>query len=463
MYVQLYEQIECMIKNGDIQPGAKLPAIRELSKLLGINAVTVVKAYELLEAGGSAFSKPGSGTYVSQSARASAMQEYMLPRGDVIDFANFTPSPELFPVQQFKTLINEVLDRDAGKAFEYQDSRGYPPLREALSYYVGKSGIKANSDDIQVISGAQQGIDVLAKALAGFGDSIIMESPSYTGAIAAFRSRNIDIIGIPMQGDGLDTEMLEKRVREKRPSFIYVMTDFHNPTGVSYSLKKRERLLHIAERYDVYIVEDDYLSELNFSGEIMPSLKSMDKSDHVIYIKSFSKILMPGLRLGFMILPARDDLYQKVLNAKQASDISTSGLMQRVLELYLKRDLWRDHISLIYKEYKNRYDCIINALERYMPEQIKYHRPGGGMHIWCTMPQGCRDEDLYDQALKMGVAFAPGSAFYPFSDVCRCFKLSFASTDAGQIEAGIMALGKAAADYIERRYKKNYGRYAPLL
>lgn len=463
LYMQLYEQLKYMIKDGKLQPGHKLPPIRELAGMLGVNSVTVVKAYKRLETDGMVFSKTGSGTYVSSDTAIASMHEYTLPSHDVIDFANFTPSPQLFPVEHFKALINEVLERDGGMAFEYQDSRGYPPLRAALVEYAATMDIEAHQDDIQVISGAQQGIDILSKALLDFGDTVVMESPSYTGAIAAFRSRNVRIAEVPMNEDGLDIRILERRVREDNPRLIYVMTDFHNPTGVSYSLQKRKQLLNIARRYDILIVEDDYLSELNFSGNKQPLLKSMDDDQRVIYIKSFSKILMPGLRLGFMVLPRRDDIYRRVLDAKHASDISTSGLMQRVLELYLNRGLWYEHISIIYGEYKRRYEHMLQALDRYMPKQIKYHVPSGGLHIWLLLPEGCCDRELYGYAVDAGVIFAPGSAFYPRADKSRYLKISFASTDEKQIDIGIKRLSQAITAYLSDKYKKNNDRYTPLL
>lgn len=463
LYLQLYRQIKDMIEDGRLKPESKLPAIRELARMLHVNAVTVVNAYNKLEIDGVVFSKTGSGTYVSANAAEMAMREYMAPSDNVVDFASFTPSPQLFPVEHFKALINEVLDRDGGYAFEYQDGRGYPPLRAVLAQYVAENGINGDQDDIQVISGAQQGIDILAKALLSFGDAVVMEAPSYTGAIAAFRSRNAHIIEMPLKNDGMDIDMLEKCLKAYKPRLIYVMTDFHNPTGISYSLQKRQQILDLAESYDTIIVEDDYLSELNFAGQKLPPLKAIDKDERVIYIKSFSKILMPGLRLGFMMLPRRGYIYQKVLDAKHASDISTSGLMQRVLELYLKKGLWYEHMNLIYEEYKRRYEAMLQALRLYMPAEIEYYIPTGGLHLWFTLPEGYSDKELYKYALASDVIFAPGWAFYPSAESSRCFRLSFASVDSQRIYCGIERLGKAAVDYLSGRWRKYNQRYTPLL
>jgi 2-aminoadipate transaminase len=347
LYLQLYNQLQEMIEKRQVLPDSKLPPIRKLATKLGVNNVTIVNAYKLLEYNGLVYSKVGSGTYVADltskaiirkdNAMESARIEEMgsMDRGQIeigqntINFASATPTPELFPVNDFKNVLNEVLDRDKGFAFGYQESQGFYPLRESIASYLSIPKSKLASEDIQIISGAQQGIDILAKVLLNYGDYLIVESPTYTGAIAAFRSRGANIIEVPMENDGINLEILEDKIKKYKPKFIYCMPNFQNPTGYCYSYAKKRALLELVNRYDVLIIEDDYLTELNYGKRELTPLKLMDRYDKVAYIKSFSKIFMPGLRLAFLSVP--QELYSDVLAAKHISDISTSAIAAKNL------------------------------------------------------------------------------------------------------------------------------------
>ncbi|MGM0438068.1 MAG: PLP-dependent aminotransferase family protein, partial [Bacillota bacterium] len=358
LYTQLYEKLKNRILKGKLEAHTRLPAIRNIAKKNNINPATVVKAYDLLERDELIYKKVGSGSYVSpgliknnvelnykdkEKNDSLEMLDYgQVDLADSINFASATPSPSLFPVEDFKFALNEVLTRDKGKAFTYQKSQGYFPLRESINKYLQKNKIDTKIDNIQIVSGAQQAIDLLAKILLNFGDEVIVEEPTYTGALSAFRSRKASIKGIKLQKDGINLNLLEKKVKENRVSFIYIMTSFQNPTGVSWSKNKKEKLLKLATKYNFLIIEDDCLSELYFTEQKPLSLKSLDKEGRVIYIKSFSKIFMPGLRLAFAILP--DKLLPRMLAAKHATDISSAGITQRSFDLYLREGLWEKHL-----------------------------------------------------------------------------------------------------------------------
>lgn len=481
LYVQLFESIRDMILEGGLKPEEKLPPIRQLSDLLNINTSTVVNCYNLLEKEGYVYKKVGSGTFVSPKQMsgidASLLEKYpldedfrMMDRGQMqikvntISFASATPTSDLFPVEDFKILINEVLDRDKGDAFGYQESQGYYPLRESLVDYLKSYNIDTSPDNIQIISGAQQGIDVISKAFINFKDSVVLENPTYTGAIATFKTRGANIITVPILSDGLDIEALQKIISEQKPKLIYIMSNYQNPTGNSYNLEKKKKLIELAQRYDFLIVEDDYLSDLSFYNNDSSTIKSLDTSDSVIYIKSFSKIFMPGLRLGFLVIP------QKILNltmaAKHTSDISTSGLNQRVFDLYLRKGIWRKHIQYMETIYKKRFDVMLAALKKYiLPLGVSFTPPKGGLNFWLQLPHGLSSNDLYIEAEKNNVLILPGSIFYVFGTDYSFFRISIAAVYPDEIEHGIKILSESIAQCINRKKvtKRSTSSFTPIL
>lgn len=478
LYIQLYKAIKDLIIEGKLNKNEKLPPIRKLAEALNINNVTVVNAYHILEEEGLVYKKMGSGTYISPDFLTYASEEKensnitsftLMEQGqiqinsDMINFASAAPMAELFPVEDFKKALNEVLDRDKGNAFDYQEIQGYLPLREKLIAYVRRYHIEADINTLQIISGAQQGIDIIAKALLNYGDSVIVESPSYTGAMASFKSRGAKIIDVNMLSDGIDIEDLERKIRIFQPKFLYLMPNFQNPTGISYSRSKKEKIIELCKQYAIYVVEDDYLSDLNFYSKDNTTLKSLDRDNaYVIYIKSFSKILMPGLRLGFLIAPTI--FYDNLIFAKHSSDISTSGLLQRTLELYFKGGTWDKHIQHIEEEYKSGFDVMVHCIEQYMPKEVRYIQPSGGVNFWFRLPNYISTKELYENAINENIALAPGSLFFlNEKDDCH-FRLSIASVNHQEIEQGMMKIGKIVKILLDGGNNKlNKDRYRPIL
>ena len=481
LYVQLFEAIKSYILQGVIMTDEKLPPIRQIAEALGVNNATVVKAYELLAEAGYIYKRIGSGTFVSSNIYSQSNPPVsdkfpldedlsLMNRGQIqiqahmISFASATPTPDLFPVDDFQTLLNEVLNRDRGNAFGYQESQGYYPLRESLVVYMKQYGINTKPENIQIISGAQQGIDVIAKAFVNPGDVVILEKPTYTGAIATFKSRGAKIIDIPIHEDGIDIEELEVAIQRYKPKLIYMMPNFQNPTAYSYSHEKKQKILALAQLYDFQIVEDDYLSDLSFYNAENITLKSIDRYDQVIYIKSFSKIFMPGLRLGFLVIPGKT--YHRILAAKHASDISTSGLMQRAFELYLRKGIWKKHIQFMERIYKERFEIMDLAIRKYIePYVVAYNPPLGGLNFWLCLNEKFSTNQLYNIALKKNVLMVPGALFFVGQKDSNCFRLSIAAVYPEQIEPGVKALAEAISDYINtKENKKNStGAYTPLL
>jgi len=461
LYLQLYQTLREMIESGRLLRDTRLPSVREFTRLLGINQVTVVSSFRKLEENGLTYSRTGSGTYVASLLQRipakegnPILQDELYPQADnffsntgniiitenTINFASATPTSDLFPVDNFKLVLNEILDRDKGNAFSYTESQGFPPLQESIAGLLSKGAANYSAGDINIISGAQQGIDIITKALLQQGDCILTESPTYTGAVAVFKSRNAQLTDVAMQPGGPDLNLLEYTIKKYKPALMYTIPSFQNPTGCSYTNEKRKTLLGMAEKFNFFIIEDDYVSDLDFDQRQYISLKSLDTSNRVILIKSFSKLFMPGLRLGFMVVPSQ--LSQVLLTAKHTADISTSGLVQRAFDLYIKKGYWNSHFEFMYGIYGERYKEMLQALENFLPKGCSYIKPGGGLNIWISLPLGFPVNTLLHIAAGNEIAFAPGSIFHTGNtpDAANNLRLSFAAVPTDKIKAGVEKL-----------------------
>ena len=341
-YIQISNNIKQLINEKRISGGEKLPTIRALAKFLSVNNDTIVSCYKRLVSDGYAVQKVGSGTYVKKRDMISFFKrEYsreiksMISSKDenIIDFTGESNREVIFPIDEFKEVINKVLDRDGAEALINQESLGYMKLRETINeaFWQGSLDI----DDLLIVSGAQQGIDIASKAMLNINDNVIVEKPTYTGALSVFNWRRANVFQVPIEEDGINIEQFEKILKKHKIKFFYTMSYFHNPTGISYSWEKKLKILELAQIYDFYIIEDDYLSELIYDDNIQHEpFKKLDAYDRVVYIKSFSKVFLPGIRLGYIINPKffRDAM----MSSKVNTDIATSTLMQRSLEMYIK-------------------------------------------------------------------------------------------------------------------------------
>ncbi len=451
LYKQLFEQLKEQIRQGILPEDYKLPTIRQLAESLDVNNITVINAYKLLEEQKLVYKKIGSGTYVLPleeriNAGTTLEDEYedkeydYIEEEGYIDFATASPDPRLFPMKDFKMAINEVMERDGGKAFMYHDSRGFLPLRNSIAGYLSRSAIKVSAEDVYIISGAQQGIDIISKALLTSGDYVFVESPTYTGAVAVFKSRGAKVVEIPMLSDGPDMKELEKLLRVIKPKFMYTMPNFQNPTGCSYSERKKKHLMLLCKKYRLLVVEDDYSGDLSYTDRPSIPLKAYDQLDQVIYIKSFSKIFMPGLRVAFLIIPQH--IRKTIASAKHMTDISTSGFMQRVLDLYLNRNILDEHIAYMKKEYGIRYLEAVRASKKYL-RGASFNQPNGGLNLWIKLPEEVDSGILYEKCKEKKVLITPGSVFLTGSEGDRYIRISFAGVAAPAITEGIAAIGNA--------------------
>jgi len=451
IYQQLGDALCRLIEEGLLKPNTQLPPIRKMASQLKINAVTVVSAYKYLEDKRVVYSKMGSGTYVSdlqirELPEPILKNQYNSPKRidfdvkNAINFANSSTSTELFPVEEFKTLFNQVLDRDKGMAFSYQESQGYEPLRQAICVYLEGYGIKTGPDKIQIISGAQQGIDLISKTMLGPGDVLFVEQPTYYGAVGAFLSRGAQVVEVPLAADGIDLDKLESLLKIYRPKFIYVMTYFQTPTCISYSMAKKKSLLELCYQYNTYIVEEDNQSEFQYKSEPVTPLKALDYKNRVVYIKSFSKILMPGLRLGFMVLPK--SILRKTLNSKYTTDIATSGFIQRAFELYLNGPGWQRQVTYMKSVFRKRYDLAVDSLSRHTYGKIGFDPPEGGLNLWLKiMNPKEKTEELCNRLVSRNVIVTPGAVFYMSGMEAPFIRLSFAAVEKYEIEKGVAILG----------------------
>jgi len=477
LYQQLYRQIKEGIAAEELEKNSRLLPIRELAEKFEVNPATVVKAYELLEEEGLIYKRVGSGSFVAPEAGGpgDAISEReqdsleMLGYGQLdlsgdINFASATPAPSLFPVADFKIALNHVLERDQGEAFTYQKSQGFYPLRRSIQSYFSRQGLEIPVEEIQIVSGAQQAIDLTVKIFLDYGRQVLVERPTYPGAISAFKSRAATIDSIPLKEDGPDLQELENKLSRNRYQLFYTMTSFHNPTGICWSKEKKQRLIQLAEEYNFLIIEDDCLSELCYQGEPPLPLKSFDQQGRVLYIKSFSKIFMPGLRLAFLTLPEK---YQsRLLAAKHATDISSAGLTQRAMDYYLREGLWQKHIDRIGHLFQQRFTTMLAEIkDKLLPPLTIPFVPRGGIYFWLRLPAEGSGRDFYLAARQQNVALLPGEVFiHPRDSQTNIpyFRLSFAAVSEEEIKTGITRLKKACQDLNQQDSPSDEG-YLPLV
>jgi 2-aminoadipate transaminase len=448
-YVQVATFIKNLIDKRKIKEGDKLPTIRDLSKKLEVNNVTIVSAYNKLKAEGYAYQKVGSGSYAKRKEVTSNFRrEYsntlkkisMGDLTDVVDFTGETTSEVLFPIDDLKDIINEVLERDGANALLSDNRNGYTNL----IYTINKVfwDYKLNNEDIIIVSGAQQGIDIASKGILNINDNIIVEKPTYAGALSVFKWRKVNLFEVPIEDDGINLDKFEKILQKNEIRCFYTMSYFQNPTGTSYSLEKKKRILDLAEIYDFYIIEDDYLSELIYESslEYIP-FKWLDKNDRVIYIKSFSKIFLPGIRLGYLVAPT---IFRETLqNSKHNTDITTSSLMQRSLELYISDNKWKKNIKYLNDEYIKRYQFMKEILDKDFKDIVTYKDPKGGLNFYLTLKENfmMNTRELFMRLRKKNVYITPGVMFFTSqNDGQDSFRISFYQTDKDKIEKGMRIL-----------------------
>lgn len=366
----------------------------------------------------------------------------------IISFAGGLPAPELFPVDQVTEAVNQVLKENGRAALQYGSSQGIEELRKVIVDRVKIEGIHTDIQHIMVATGSQQTIDLTGKIFLDEGDTVIVESPTYLCAVDVFKSYGAHFVGVDMDDDGMKVDALERALLENPSAkLIYTIPNFQNPTGRTMTLERRKRVAELAEKYDVMVLEDNPYGAVRFAGENLPSIKSFDKSGHVIYMGTFSKILAPGLRLGWIVTDSQK-LLSKYTMMKQSADLHTDNLSQYIVAKYFELFDVNEHIQSICRLYQKREQLMMNAIHKYFPDNVKCSHPEGGMFIWVEVP-GIKDtQTLFDKCIKNNVAFVPGDPFYGDQPEPGTFRLNYSNMQDNQIEEGIQRLGTAIQELL---------------
>lgn len=377
-----------------------------------------------------------------EQLKASEIREILklTQQPDIISFAGGLPAPELFPVEEMEKISAKVLQEMGTQALQYSPTEGYDPLRKKIASRMAKVGVETNADEILIISGSQQGLDFSGKIFLNPGDVVVCESPSYLGAINAFKAYECQFLEIETDDNGMIMEDLEEKLAQtENVKMIYVIPDFQNPSGRTWTLERRERLLEIAGQYDLPVVEDNPYGELRFEGEIPPSLRSMDKDGRVVFLGSFSKTFCPGLRLGWV--NASPELLEKYIFVKQGSDLQTSSMAQRELNMFMDDYDLDKHIEKIKHVYKKRRDLMMETIKNEFPKEAKYTYPEGGLFTWVELPEHINTRDLMVKAVENKVAFVPGGSFFPSGDKENAMRINYSNMPEDKIVEGITRLG----------------------
>ena len=353
---------------------------------------------------------------------------------NVISFAGGLPNPRFFPVKEIAKAASDVLAEVDASALQYSTSEGYQPLREVIAQRYQQKGVTISADEILITNGSQQGLDLLGKVFISRGDGIAIERPAYLGAIQAFSVYEPQFHAVPLLDDGVDIDRL-RDVLDKNPvKLFHTVINFQNPSGISYSQSKREKLAELIRQYDAIVVEDDPYGELRFMGEAPPSM--WDRLDgRAVVLGSFSKTIAPGLRLGWIC--AKRDIMDKLVVSKQASDLHSNSLCQRIVYQYLQSNDVDRHIATIIGAYKKQRDAMVTAIEEHFPPEVIITRPEGGMFLWATLPERLSARILFEHAVKENVAFVPGTPFFVDGGGSDCMRLNFSNADEDKIEEGI--------------------------
>jgi 2-aminoadipate transaminase len=386
--------------------------------------------------------------------KSSAIRELLkvTQKPEVISFGGGLPAPDVFPVKQFEEACHKVLAEHGAQALQYGPTEGYQPLREMIARNIARYGIYAKAENVLITSGSQQALDLIGKLLINRGDRIVLEAPTYLGALQAFNVYGAQYVPVPVDDDGMITDRVDISLRSG-PKFMYILPNFQNPAGVTLSVERRRQLIVLADKYGIPIIEDDPYGQLRYEGEHLPPLVVLDRENlrrdngftlgNVIYLSTFSKTLAPGIRLAWMVAP--EDVIVKLVQLKQGADLHTSTFNQYVAYEVARDGFLDQHVRLIRQVYRERRDAMLQALEEYFPHEVTWTHPKGGLFLWVTMPEGTDSHALLQAALAENVAFVPGDSFYADNgrEGSRHMRLNFSHSQPELIREGIRRLSVA--------------------
>ncbi len=385
----------------------------------------------------------------------SAVREILKYSADpeVVPFSAGNPAPEAFPVDAIREISARIFDERPIDALQYSTTEGYTPLRNRLKDYMKqKHGVGRDSDDLLVTSGAQQALELLAKALINPGDVVLCESPSFVGSLNSFRSVGAKLVGVPLESDGIDVEALEAAMKANpNAKFLYTIPNFQNPAGITMSMDKRRRVYALAKEYGILIAEDNPYGDLRYSGEDLPAIKSLDEEGVVMYAGTFSKVISPGMRVGYAIAPKT--LLQKMIVCKQGEDVHTNIWSQIVCDEFMAHYDYEAHLEKLRSLYRAKAEKALSLIDEHLvPAGITYDKVEGGLFVWCHLPEGVNMPEFCTLAVKEHkVAVVPGNAFMPYeTDPCQSFRINFSTPTDEAMERGMKRLGAFAREYLSR-------------
>jgi 2-aminoadipate transaminase len=386
--------------------------------------------------------------------KSSAMRDLMAITGrpEVISLAGGLPDTSTFPPDTFAAITQRIASESCAKALQYGPTEGLPQTKQCIGTVMAAEGMHVDPEHMLVTTGGQQVIDLVTKTLIDPGDVVIAEGPTYPGAVPVFCAYQADVVQIAMDSDGMRVDLLEETLdrleREgRRPKFIYTVPTFQNPAGVTMSLERRHRLVQIANERELLVLEDNPYGLLRYEGEALPPLRSLDGGVFVMYLGTFSKILSPGIRLGWVVAPP--PVLEKINLGKQAADLCTSTLSQLMVQAYFEQSRWRDYVEALTELYRDRRDTMLDALAEFFPREAEWTRPHGGMFIWATLPDFIDTTDLLARALRENVAFVPGSGAYLDGRGRSSMRLNFSASDGDDIREGIRRIGEVIKEQVD--------------
>ncbi len=466
--LQLFQALSDRIQSGLIEPGTKLPSVRSLSSSLKVSVVTVSKAYSQLESAGLIRCAQGKGCFVAHRPREHAKSQLTdshswqmalvdyLPRAQLWRYFNGSSvryqfhlasiQPELLPSEEIGKNMHRLVTNDPSLIANYGPFQGDYGLRETLGEYFRERDIQVKAENLLITSGAQQGIDLVARTFVGAGDVVYMEAPTYTGAIDVFTSRGAKIITVPMDQDGMRVDMLTKLCDVHPPKIIYTVPTFHNPTGITMSASRRRSLLELAQSYHCLIVEDDPFSDLHFSKIPPRSIKSLDRTGHVIYIKSFSKMLSPGCRIA--CIAADGSILNRLVAAKTITDLGSPLLTQKAVQSFISSKRFEQYVNGMRNVLQYRCQIVTELLRQHCPEPVSWIPAEGGLSLWVTLPSRVNTNDLFAMAQNESLAILPGSVCYAAEPEFRHIRLCFSYMNESGLKEGVIRLCRIIAAYL---------------
>lgn len=473
LYLQIALLIADKIQKRILPAGTKLPPERELADLFAVSRTTAINAYRKLEQQGLVWTKVGSGTYVAQAHNVESlpgvpwtqlftaypqnplasilMDIVSTPAPGTISLAAGMPDPGLYPLETFTKLFDHNIGTTAPADFGHIPIEGYSPLRRAIAAMLSEKGITASMENILTLSGSQQGLYLLSKVLLEPGDYVVMEAPTFIGAIQVFQAAGARVLTLPC-AEKLSLELLEDFLIRYRPKLLYIIPTYHNPTGRVLPEGERKDLIKLAKRHRLVIVEDDPYSDLSYGEQPPQSLKALDSYGGVVYLGTFSKILFPGLRTGYLAGPPV--LINRLALEKQLIDLHTNNIAQWLVAMFLNEGKLAHHLTTVRKEYKKRRDTMAKALRRLCANDIEFTVPEGGFYLWCKLKQAGTSQQLLQEAAKNGISFVPGEAFHTVPTLDKEFRLCFTTHNEADLLESVQRLAKTFT-LLTRKNKAN--------